>query len=215
VANATHELRTPLAINRALIELSITDPAASADTRLGDSLLTINTRHERLIDGLLMLADSENPITDWSTLDIAEMAGHVAEVARPAAGEAGLELVTELTEAPARGDPVLLERLTQNLVDNAIRHNRPGGWLRVLTRRTPDGAAELTVTNTGPTVPSYEVETIFQPFRRLSGERASPERGFGLGLSIVAAVARAHRARVSATPRDGGGLVVSVTLPAR
>jgi signal transduction histidine kinase len=216
VANASHELRTPLAINRALIELAVTSPDAPAQTRqLGQSLLAINARHERLIDGLLTLADSENAITEWSTVDLAELAGHVADQARPAAEEAGLDLVTELPPAPVTGDPVLLERLAQNLVENAVRHNRSGGWLSVRTRATEQGGAELTVTNTGPTVPRYELETIFQPFRRLATERASPERGLGLGLSIVAAVARAHGASVSAAPRDGGGLVVVVTLPPR
>ena len=81
--------------------------------------------------------------------------------------------------------------------------------------RTAEERRTLVVTNTGPLVPRYEMETIFQPFRRLSGERASPDRGFGLGLSIVAAIARAHGGTVTASPHDGGGLVVSVTLPPR
>lgn len=216
VANASHELRTPLAINRALIELAMTRPNASDDLQvLGASLLTINARHERLIDGLLTLADSENPITERSAVDLAEIAEHVAELVRPTAAEADLELILELAPAPTAGDPILLERLTQNLVENAIRHNRTGGWLSIRTRRTQSGAAELIVANTGATVPRYEVETIFKPFRRLHGERASPERGFGLGLSIVAAVTRVHGGDVVAVPREGGGLTISVVLPAR
>jgi signal transduction histidine kinase len=214
VANASHELRTPLAINRALIELAVTRPDASTDTRqLGESLLSINARHERLIDGLLMLADSENAMTERTAVDLADVAAHVAETAVAEAAEAGVTITTTLVAAPTGGDPVLLERLTQNLVENAIRHNVTGGRCELRTGRTPDGWAELVVTNTGPVVPRYELETIFQPFRRLSGERASPGRGLGLGLSIVAAVARAHGGQVSASPRDGGGLVVRVSLP--
>jgi signal transduction histidine kinase len=215
VANASHELRTPLAINRALIELAVTRPDASTDARaLGESLLSINARHERLIDGLLMLADSENAVTERTALDLADVAAHVAETAAAEAAGAGVTVVTALTPAPTSGDPVLLERLTQNLVENAIRHNLPaGGRCEVTTGRTPDGRAELVVTNTGPPVPRYELETIFQPFRRLAGERASPGRGLGLGLSIVAAVARAHGGQVTALPGDGGGLVVRVSLP--
>lgn len=214
VASASHELRTPLAINRALIELAVTAPDASPDVRkLGDSLLTINGRHERLIDGLLTLADSENGLTEESSVDLAEVARHVSSVSAPAAAEAGVEIRTDLAPGPVRGDPVLLERLTHNLVENAVRHNRRGGWLSVTTRSGPDGRAELVIANTGPVVQGYQVETIFQPFRRLSGERASPGRGFGLGLSIVAAVARTHGGVVSAVPRAGGGLVVTVTLP--
>jgi signal transduction histidine kinase len=214
VANASHELRTPLAINRALIELAVTRPDASDEIRrLGDSLLAINARHERLIDGLLTLADTENALGERSRVDLADVAGHVAREAAPVATDASVEVTTDLAAAPTTGDPVLLERLVQNLVENAIRHNRSGGRVAVCTRGSGD-AAELVVTNTGPVVPPYEVPTIFQPFRRLSGERASADRGFGLGLSIVAAVAVAHGGRVSAVPQDGGGLTVTVTLPA-
>jgi signal transduction histidine kinase len=220
VANASHELRTPLAINRALIELAVTRPDASDEVRqLGDSLLAINARHERLIDGLLTLADSETALGARSRVDLADVAGHVAREAAPAATEASVEVTTDLAAAPTTGDPVLLERLVQNLVENAIRHNRSGGRVGVRTRGS-GGAAELVVTNTGPVVPPYEVGTIFQPFRRLSGERAKgggeikADRGFGLGLSIVAAVAAAHHGRVVAVPQDGGGLTVTVTLPA-
>jgi signal transduction histidine kinase len=215
VANASHELRTPLAINRALIELAVTRPEASTDTRqLGESLLSINARHERLIDGLLMLADSENAVTERTAVDLADVAAHVAETAGAEAAEAGVTIATTLSAAPTTGDPVLLERLTQNLVENAIRHNvATGGRCEIATGRTRDGRSELVVTNTGPAVPRYELETIFQPFRRLSGERASPGRGLGLGLSIVAAVTRAHGGQVAATPGEGGGLVIRVTLP--
>jgi signal transduction histidine kinase len=192
--------------------VAITRPGASEDTRrLGESLLSVNARHERLIDGLLTLADSEHAVGERSRVDLADVAGHVA---RATAGmEADVEIDTDLRAAPTTGDPVLLERVVQNLVENAVRHNVPGGRVGVATATRGD-TAELTVTNTGPVVPPYEVETIFRPFRRLSGERASADRGFGLGLSIVAAVAQAHGGRVTATPREGGGLTVTVALPA-
>jgi signal transduction histidine kinase len=212
VANASHELRTPLAINRALIELAITRPEASADTiQLGEALLEINSRHERLIDGLLTLADSENAITEHSEVDLHDVARHVLDQTEL---PPGLTVTADLAPAATTGDPVLLERLVHNLVENAVRHNAAPGWIEVATRTTAAGRAELVVRNTGRTVAPYEAETIFLPFRRLHAERTSP-RGFGLGLSIVAAVARAHRGSASATPRAGGGLVVTVTLPAR
>ncbi|HEU5107391.1 MAG TPA: sensor histidine kinase, partial [Micromonosporaceae bacterium] len=110
-------------------------------------------------------------------------------------------------------DPILLERLTSNLVENGIGHNEAdGGWLCVRTA-TVDGWAKLYVSNTGPVVPAYEVEALFQPFRRMGRERVGGGRGFGLGLSIVRAVARAHGGEATAAPRDGGGLVVTVSLP--
>lgn len=214
VANASHEMRTPLALNRALVELAVTKPDASPEIRrLGESLLAVNERHERLIDGLLMLADSENAVSDPVSVDLAEVAGHVLELSADAATAAGVDMLSTLDSAPTTGDPILLERLTQNLIENAVRHNSPsGGWLSVETSTLDDGVA-LTVSNSGPTVPRYEIETLFQPFRRLHGERLGPSRGFGLGLSIVRAVARAHGGDVSAEPREGGGLVVTVTLP--
>ena len=133
---------------------------------------------------------------------------------RPEAEEARVEVRTDLGAAPTAGDPVLLERLAQNLVENAVRHNEPGGWVHVATRRAATGEAELVVANTGPVVPPYEVGTLFEPFRRLRSERVGSDRGAGLGLSIVRAVTGSHGGRVEARSREGGGLVVAVRLPA-
>ncbi|MEU8423419.1 HAMP domain-containing sensor histidine kinase [Micromonospora sp. NPDC048835] len=212
VANASHELRTPLALNRALVELAITRPDASAETRrLGESLLAVNERHERLIDGLLTLADSENELTERTPVDLAEVCAHTTDQAGKQIP--GVPVRRALAPAPTSGDPVLLERLTFNLVENALRHNLPAdGWVEVRTGLVA-GRPTLTVTNTGPVVPGYDVETMFQPFRRLSRERVVGARGFGLGLSIVRAVARAHGGTAEAQPRPDGGLIVTVTLP--
>lgn len=215
VASASHEMRTPLAINRALIEVAITRPAVSTDAReLGEALLGVNARHERLVDGLLTLADSGNEVTEHHPVDLAELTDHVLCGLAGAARQAGVEIRHgELDPAPTLGDPYLLERLAQNLVENAVRHNRPdGGWLRARTWTAGD-RVRLEVSNTGPAVPRYEMDVLFQPFRRASGAPAGGERGFGLGLSIVRAVAGAHGGDVHAEPRDGGGLVVTVTLP--
>lgn len=227
VANASHELRTPLALNRSLLEVAMSRPGASAELRqLGETLMAVNERHERLIDGLLTLADSEQQVVDRTPVDLAEIAGHLLD---QVAGTPELTVRRRLAPAATAGDPVLLERLTQNLVENAVRHNLPAGGEIDVSTGTADGRATLVVVNTGPVVPSYEIETIFQPFRRLhhdrvaaarpdperSGarDRAGAGRGFGLGLSIVRAVAQAHGGGVHAHPRDGGGLVVTVTLP--
>ncbi|TDD93032.1 sensor histidine kinase [Actinomadura rubrisoli] len=215
VANASHELRTPLAINRTLVDVALRRPDATDDVkRLGESLLVVNGRHERLIDGLLTLAGGENVMVDASPLDLADVAGHVLDQSAPEAGPRGLTADRRLGPAPTAGDPVLVERLVQNLVENAIRHNRDGGELSVSTRGR-DGWAELTVTNTGPVVPHYEVETIFEPFRRLGNDRVRSDRGSGLGLSIVRAIATAHGGAVAALPCQGGGLMVTVRLPSR
>ncbi|WP_117214678.1 sensor histidine kinase [Allorhizocola rhizosphaerae] len=211
VGNASHELRTPLALNRALVELTITRPGVSDDARqLGESLLKVNERHERLIEGLLTLADSESEIAERSPVDLADVASHVLDILPPN----GILSSRQLGPAPCLGDPILLERLVQNLIENAVKHNVPkDGWINVTTS-TVDGRARLTVINSGPAVPGYEMETIFQPFRRLGRERTGSlaTRGLGLGLSIVRAIAHAHGGRATAAPRPGGGLVVTVTL---
>ncbi|WP_018588451.1 sensor histidine kinase [Salinispora arenicola] len=208
VANASHELRTPLALNQALVELAITRDDASPDAqRLGESLLKVNERHERLIEGLLTLAGSQAELVTWEAVDLAEIARHVVSThTRPA-------IQATLAAAPANGDPVLLERVAQNLIENAVRHNIPeGGWIHVATDMV-NGHPQLVVTNTGPVVPIYEMETIFQPFRRLGRERVGgANRGFGLGLSIVRTIAHAHGGSAHAMPRPDGGLVVTVTL---
>ncbi|WP_433270318.1 sensor histidine kinase [Actinosynnema sp. CS-041913] len=205
VADASHEMRTPLAVKRALIEVSITRPGASADARrLGAELLEVNARHERLIEGLLALADAETEVVERSPADLAEIARHVLR--QSGAGAVDVEVLRDLEPATVAGDPVLLERLVRNLVDNAVRHNHAGGWLKVASR---DGV--LVVANTGPEIQPYEVEGLFRPFRRLDRTRTTTgERGLGLGLSIVRAITAAHGGTVTASPRAGGGLEVVV-----
>jgi signal transduction histidine kinase len=110
------------------------------------------------------------------------------------------------------GDGVLLERLALNLVQNGVRHNVDGGTVQVETSSDGDRVV-LVVTNTGPVVPPYEVESPFQPFRRLHAERTGSDRGVGLGLAIVASVTRAHGGTVTATPNPRGGLTLRVTFP--
>ncbi len=223
VANASHELRTPLTINRSLIEVALDNPQAGESLRqLGGTLLAVNERHERLIDGLLTLASSEQGITDPIPVGLADIARHLTTEAEAVARAAGVRIRTDLQPAPVAGDPVLLERLTQNLLDNAIRYNLADHGEITVTTGMDDDSAYLTVENAGPPVPPYEVPALFEPFRRLPAtERLadsttiSTSRGAGLGLSIVRSVAQAHGGEVSAAPREDGGLTVRVRLPAR
>jgi signal transduction histidine kinase len=203
IANASHELRTPLTLNRTLLEVALTPPTVSPEMRqLGSTLLEVNDRHGRLIDGLLVLAQSERAVTERSYVDLADIVEHVA--AEP--------VKVSAAPAPVIGNPVLLERLVQNLLENGERYNVPGGWVAASCGTLPQGYVVLEVSNTGPVIPRYEVPGLFEPFRRHGTERlAAP--GAGLGLSIVRAVTRAHGGEVRAEPRDGGGLIVTVTLP--
>ncbi|MEU4651241.1 sensor histidine kinase [Nocardia fluminea] len=219
VANASHELRTPLAINRTVIEVALDQPCPPASLRqLGETLLEVNARHERLIEGLLLLVSSEQLLTEHRRCDLADIARYVIGLSAGAAADAAVTLDCAVVTAPVEGDPILLERLVHNLVDNAVRYNVPQGRVRVGCA-SEGGTVRLVVTNTGPVVPVFELDGLFEPFRRASATTrrvggAGASRGAGLGLSIVRSVAHAHGGCVGAVAVPTGGLAVTVTLPA-
>lgn len=214
VGNASHELRTPLAINRTLLEVHLSDPGAPPELQqLGKTLLATNERSEQLVEGLLLLARSENQIIERKPVDLAEVASRAIDQAHSEAAAKGVEIRGERAPAVVQGNGVLLERIALNLVQNAVRYNVPeDGWVEVTTE-VQHGQALLVVSNTGPVVPAYEIDNLFEPFRRLRTERTGSDKGVGLGLSIARSVARAHGGRIIAEPREGGGLVMRVTLP--
>ena len=134
--------------------------------------------------------------------------GDVVESLRPAAKERGLEIDVALAPVTVAGEHPLLDRLASNLIFNAIKYNRPDGGVSVTV--TPDGT--LTVINSGPEVPADQVAGLFEPFRRLSGERLDHGGGVGLGLTIARTIVAAHGGAITAAPNPGGGLVVTVRL---
>ncbi|MEU8974920.1 HAMP domain-containing sensor histidine kinase [Streptomyces monashensis] len=214
VGNASHELRTPLAINRTLLEVHLSDPNAPVELQqLGKTLLATNERSEQLVEGLLLLARSDNQIVERKPVDLAEVATQAVDQVHGEAEAKGVKIRGERKPAVVQGNGVLLERIALNLVQNAVRYNvAEGGWVEVATE-IEHGQAVLTVSNTGPVVPAYEIDNLFEPFRRLRTERTGSDKGVGLGLSIVRSVARAHGGHIAARPREGGGLVMRVTLP--
>ncbi|MEI7032873.1 HAMP domain-containing sensor histidine kinase [Streptomyces pratensis] len=214
VGNASHELRTPLAINRTLLEVHLSDPDAPPELQqLGKTLLATNERSEQLVEGLLLLARSDNQIIERKPVDLAEVAERAIDQARTEAVAKKVEIRGGRAAAVVQGNGVLLERIALNLVQNAVRYNLPeSGWVKVTTE-LQHGQALLVVSNTGPVVPAYEIDNLFEPFRRLRTERTGSDKGVGLGLSIARSVARAHGGRIIAEPREGGGLVMRVTLP--
>ncbi|XCM81681.1 HAMP domain-containing sensor histidine kinase [Kitasatospora sp. HUAS MG31] len=215
VANASHELRTPLAINRTLLEVQLSDPNTSPDLQqLGKTLLATNERSEQLVEGLLLLARSENELVERRPVELSEVAERALEQTRAEADARHVALRTELNPAGVAGNGVLLERLALNLLQNAVRYNTADGWVEVTTAPAPGGGGELVVSNTGPVVPGYELEHIFEPFRRVKGtERTRSDKGVGLGLSIVRSVVRAHGGTIEAVSRPGGGLTLRVRIP--
>ena len=214
IANASHELRTPLSAGRVLLQVAIADPEPSVQALRStcEELVELSDRQERLIAALLTLANSQRGIEHPEPLDLADITRDVLLARRDDAERHGIRLTTELAPAPATGDPRLAESLVANLVDNAIRHNLPGGQADITTALTTAGAV-VTVGNTGTLIPAEAVDDLFQPFRQLGPQRIRNGEGHGLGLAIVRAIADAHGASVTARPRPQGGLDLAVTFP--
>ena len=214
VANASHELRTPLAAERTLLQVALADPGATADTlkTTCQQVLALGDQQERLIDALLTLATSQRGIERWEPFDLADLTGQAIDTRRRQAAGQGIQIHAELTAAPATGDPHLVQSLIANLVDNAIRHNVPGGRVQVWTTMA-DGRATIRITNTGTVIPPDELDRLFQPFQQLGHERIRHGDGYGLGLAIVRAIAVAHRAALTATALPAGGLDIAVSFP--
>ena len=214
VANAAHELRTPLTLERALLQVALADPHASAATLRAtcEELLASGRGQERVLESLLTLAISERGLETREQVDLAALVGGVVEQSGVRLREQGLQLEADVGAGTVLGDRALLERLTANLIDNAARYNRDGGFVRVSTGADAAGAV-LSVANSGPPIPAGAVSRLFEPFQRLDGERTSTGDGYGLGLSIVSAIAGAHDATVEAVPRVDGGLVITIRFP--
>ncbi len=210
-SNVSHELRTPLTLERTLIEVALADPDASASAlrTVCEKVLAGGIHQERLIDALLVMSRSQRGLERRETIDLAQVAARTLA----AVDSGGLTVETALAPAHTEGDPRLVERLTANLIDNAVRHNRPEGRVDVSTR-TVRGRAILTVANTGSPLSPTDVGRLFEPFERLNGARTSDGDGLGLGLSIVKAIAQAHAATVATTLPTAGGLSIEVSFPA-
>ena len=218
VANASHELRTPLTVMRTAIDVTLAKPGrtpAQLEAMAVDVRQAVD-RAEALIEALLTLARSDRGTGATEPLDVAALAEDVLDAAAPAIRARPVTMQAVLEPAPAEGDPVLVERLITNLIDNAIRHNDPGGWVQVATG-TRNGMAFIDVANGGPLIPAELVPSLFEPFQRLAdralADRAGSPDGTGLGLSIVRSVALAHRGHAAARARPAGGLEVTVSLP--
>jgi signal transduction histidine kinase len=228
VANASHELRTPLAAERTVLQVALADPDATAETLRSacEELLILGEQQERLIDALLTLASSQQGIDRWEPTDIAAITANVMAGRAEEATRRGIRIDAALAPAVALGDPRLVESMVANLVDNALRHNLPGGSAEVGTGMTAD-LATFSVANTGPVIPAAEIDRLFQPFQQLGtdrvgrgggdgrGGRDDRGGGHGLGLAIVRAIAVAHGAALTARARPGGGLTIEVSFHRR
>jgi signal transduction histidine kinase len=218
VANASHELRTPLAVMRTEIDVTMGDPEADVAEfrRMSTVVRDASIRANALVESLLLLARTEaqagRRLARKVPADLSAGVAATVSSVRKEMNRLSLEVTTELGTARVVGDPGLLDRLAGNLIENAVRYNHLGGKLWVRTG-SDDTYAWLVVGNTGFEVDPADVPGLFEPFRRGGRERTGA-RGSGLGLSIVRAVCDAHGGAVAAVALDGGGLEVTVTLPA-
>ena len=214
VANASHELRGPLTRERAAIEVALADPQASTQSLRStfQRVLAVTKQQERLLEALLILARGQAGLDRPEPFDLAAVTDEVLLARHAEVRRRKLRVDTTLDPTSALGDPRLAERLVSNLVDNAIGHNLPGGWVLIETS-SKGGRAELSVANSGPAVPPSEIDRLLRPFQRLGADRTGHREGHGLGLSIVAAVAAAHHAELRIRARPEGGLDVVVCFP--
>jgi signal transduction histidine kinase len=208
IANVSHELRTPLAVQRTIIELGLSSPATGDVARAKAELLEANRRTERLINGLLSLARSDCGLEHADLVRLDLLVTEVVDSFRQGAAAADVQIELDTRPATVVGDRVLLTHLMTNLVQNAVRYNQPGGYVRV----EASADAGLRVSNTGPLIPEEKVDELFEPFVRLAPPRTGVE-GAGLGLSIVRAICRAHGTSATASARPSGGLDVRIPLP--
>jgi signal transduction histidine kinase len=215
VANASHELRTPVTLTRTLLQMTLTEPRQTLAGYRATCLdaLAANDQQEQLIEALLTLARSQRGLDHRERVDLAAITRSVLRACAPDAAQRGVTVSASIGQAPVLGDPRLLARMAANLVDNAIRHNVPGGQLSVRVA-TDGGEATFAIANTGPVIPADQASRLLQPFQRLAPGRPADGECAGLGLSIVAAIAKAHQATLALRPRSGGGLEIEVALPA-
>jgi signal transduction histidine kinase len=213
VANASHELRTPLTVMRTAIDVTLAKPSPTA-SQLTDMAVRVRRsidKAESMIEALLTIAVSDQGKLSTEFTDLATMAEDAIDAAAPTIERLNLRVDAHLDPAGITGDPQLLERMISNLVDNAVRHNEPGGWIRLRTGHSA-AAAYLEIANSGPFIPDDAVPSLFEPFRRMEA-RTGARGGVGLGLSIARSVVTAHHATVTASSQPAGGLDISVQIP--
>ncbi|WP_440694946.1 sensor histidine kinase [Clavibacter nebraskensis] len=221
-ANVSHELRTPYAISRIVLDVALADPTRVDLPQLLGRLDATTRRGTEAVEALLTIATLDHLVElQRRPIDVAELVARVVDEVQPLAAEARVRIRTELGEGDFDGDEVLVGQLVMNLVVNGIRHNLPeGGDLLVTAATLDDDRVEVRFRNTGPVIPADVARTLSGAFVRGAGRtttadaRSAVADGSGLGLTIVARVARLHDAELTIDPRPGGGLDVRVVFPA-
>jgi signal transduction histidine kinase len=216
VANASHELRTPLALMRTTLDVAVAKPGGvppqlhALDAELRDGL----DHADRLLDSFLVLARAQHgTLTDQSSVAVERIITAALATRGGAIAEKQIQVQTALAPIRVTGSELLLTRMIENVIENAVGHNQRDGFVHIACEIDGD-VARLVVESGGPVLDQHSVTQLAQPFRRLGAERTRSQNGFGLGLSIVAAVAAAHGGSLELHARSQGGLRVQITLPA-
>ncbi len=215
VANASHELRTPLATMRASLDVAMAKPGPVPEQMgtLADRLHDELDHVDRLLESLLALARAQRGTTDGAPISLDDLISAAIERRLTAIAEMDLAVEFEdFSDVPVTGSETLLSRMVENVVDNAVRHNERGGWIRASTQ-TEGANVRFIVENGGPFIANEAVSELLQPFRRHGADRTESDTGTGLGLSIVAAVVEAHEGTLELHALGGGGLQVVIDLP--
>jgi signal transduction histidine kinase len=214
VAYASHELRTPLTLARTLLQMTLTDPQPTIEgfRVTCEEVLAAGEQQEQLIEALVTLARSQRGLDRREPVDLAVISSDVLRAYHQDAARRGLAIKASISPTPVQGDARLLERLVSNLIQNALRYNVPQGQVDVRVTASGRGPS-LKITNTGPVIPGSEVDRLLEPFQRISASRDANAGGLWLGLSIVAAIAKAHQATFKVMPGAHGGLGIEILFP--
>jgi two-component system sensor histidine kinase VanS len=210
-ANASHELRTPLAVTQTLLEVARNDPKRD-NGELVDRLHAVNTRAIDLTEALLVLSRADRRSFTAERVDLSLLAEEATETLLPLAEKRGVTIETSGGLSTTIGSHALLLQMITNLVHNAIVHNLSDGTVWVRTSVGPESVM-IMVENTGQTLDPHLTSTLVEPFQRGTGRIRTDHAGVGLGLAIVKSIAQAHNGTLAITPRNGGGLCVTVHLP--
>lgn len=215
VRDVSHELRSPLARMQVALELARQRAAAGGGNEPLERIGREAERLERMVQQLLTLSRLEAgvPGGGWESVDMALVAGEVAEDAAFEASTRRVRVVVEASGAcPVAGDPGMLRSAVDNLLRNAISFSPDDGEVRVGV--SAEGAeVTVRVADCGPGVPDEHLSALFEPFFRVEQARDRERGGVGLGLAIAARAVQLHRGSIGARTRDEGGLEVTVRLP--
>ncbi|MFC7304098.1 sensor histidine kinase [Streptomyces monticola] len=221
-ANASHELLTPLATTRAVLQVAADDPTGEEFAELAPMLRETNERNISVVRALLDLAGADHAPVDPDPVDLADLAERAAAERADLAAAHGVRLRADTgLDCEIPGNATLLRQLVLNLLDNALTHNVPeAGSIRLAVFRTRDDRDDkgevvvLEVENTGPHVDETVVDRLFEPFYRAQSRVGSDRSGHGLGLAIVRSITAAHHGTVTARANPQGGLTVRAEFPA-